>query len=216
MFSRLSDPLGILYTIPAILLAMMLHELAHALTADKLGDPTPRNMGRITLDPFAHVDWVGLIMFVIMGFGWARPVTTRPSNYKNPRTGSILVSVAGPLSNFIWAFVFYGIYAFLVLVAGVSPSSIGMRILAPMYSVNLILAIFNLIPIPPLDGYHVLTALLPPKNMKFLWTLERYGWVVLIVLSFTGIFGTLLSYVMGFIEGTVFGNFYTFIFSLFG
>lgn len=104
MFGRL-DLINILYSLPAVFLAFSVHEFAHAFTAYRMGDHTPRFQGRLTLDPLAHVDWIGLIMFLIFGFGWARPVQVNPSNFKNRKWGDILVSLAGPISNLILAFI---------------------------------------------------------------------------------------------------------------
>ena len=104
--------LTMLYSIPAIFIGFTLHEFSHAYVADKLGDPTPRNHGRLTLNPMVHIDWVGFILILVAGFGWARPVQTNPRNYKNYKKGRILVAIAGPLANLVLAFIGFAIISF--------------------------------------------------------------------------------------------------------
>jgi len=108
------DVIGILLRLPAVFLAISFHEYAHALAAFRLGDPTPRNMGRLTLDPLVHVDWIGLALFAVFGFGWAKPVRVNPSNFKNKKWGDVLVSLAGPTANLFLAAV--GALAYAVLI----------------------------------------------------------------------------------------------------
>lgn len=189
MLDRLQNPLAILYSLPAILVGLVLHELAHALTADRLGDPTPRADGRITLNPMAHLDFVGTIMLILFGFGWARPVRTNPSNYTNRRYGMLWVSLAGPMTNLLIAFVSMGAYFVAVYRFGVA-NELFDNLMGQMVYINLILFLLNLLPIPPLDGFNVLKTLAPIGNMKTLWTLEKYGFVILILLSFTSLLGT--------------------------
>ena len=157
--------LDLIAGIPGLIIAMVIHEYAHARVAVALGDRTPLLMGRLTLNPAAHIDPVGLIMLFLVRFGWAKPVIIDPRNFKKPRRDDILVSLAGPAANLVTAF--------LALVA----------LLVIKYNINF--AIFNMIPLPPLDGSHVLVQLLPPKMAYAYARLERYSFLILIVLIMT-------------------------------
>lgn len=171
-----------------LLIAFTIHELAHAVTANFLGDLTPRRMGRITLNPLRHLDPFGTIMLLISGFGWAKPVMVNPNNMRgNPRTSMAIVAAAGPLSNFIMA------------AAASLPFRLGMMyptmsstgtvpslefVLTQFVWINLILAFFNLIPVPPLDGYKILLGILPLEMAYRLRPLEQYGFMLLLALIF--------------------------------
>jgi len=172
-----------------LLVAFTIHELSHAVVADRMGDPTPRRMGRITLNPIAHLDPIGTILLLVSGFGWAKPVMINPMNLRgNPRTGMAIVAAAGPISNLIMA-VFFSLPFKLGLVAF---SAFGASSVIPSLSellfqfvwINLILAFFNLIPIPPLDGYKILTGILPPDIAYRLRPLEQYGFLILMGVIF--------------------------------
>lgn len=170
-----------------LLVAFTIHELAHAVTADRLGDPTPRRMGRITLNPIAHLDPIGSLMLVIAGFGWAKPVMVQPMNLRgNPRTSMSIVAAAGPLSNLVMAVLFampirLGLVPF-EQATGTIPSLGGLFF--EFVWINLILFFFNLIPVPPLDGYNILTGFLPAELAYRLRPLQQYGFIILIVLIF--------------------------------
>lgn len=196
--SFLNDPSAALLTIitriPAVVIGFTIHEFCHALAADRLGDPTPRNMGRLTLNPASHVSLWGFIMLLLFGFGWAKPVMVRPGNFKNRKMGDVIVSLAGPLSNLLLAFVVLGVIYFVPM-----PEWLYMFV-AQLYSVNLMLFAFNLMPIPPLDGYNVLKTFFGLKNLKLFWWLEQYGMLVLFGLSFLGVLGTVLSFLTGFVS----------------
>jgi Zn-dependent protease len=186
-----SDPAGALGTLllmlPALLLAVTLHEVAHGWVADRLGDPTARQLGRLTLNPLPHIDPLGALAFVLVGFGWARPVPVNAQNLRRPVRDMALVAAAGPLTNFAVAFV--GLVA-VVIVGRAVPSEflaaplVGM--LQFVYRFNLALAIFNLIPLPPLDGGHFLPYFLPRRTWPALAWLERYGPLLLLVLLISG------------------------------
>ncbi len=171
-----------------LLIAFTLHELAHAVTADYLGDPTPRNQGRITLNPLKHLDPVGTIMLLIAGFGWAKPVMVNPYNMRgNPHTAMAIVAAAGPTTNVILAALGSIVFQIGLLYptftsSGTLPSPAFM--MTEFVWINLILAFFNLIPVPPLDGYRILMGLLPGDMGMHLRGLERYGFMILIVLIF--------------------------------
>jgi Zn-dependent protease len=172
-----------------LLIAFTVHELAHAVTADYLGDPTPRRMGRITLNPIKHLDPFGTIMLIIAGFGWAKPVMVNPMNMRgNPRTAMAIVAAAGPISNLIMAAL-----ASLVFRLGLAEFSLYAPsgtlpppgfILSEFVWINLILAFFNLIPVPPLDGSKILFAILPGDLVYRLRPIEQYGFIILIGIIF--------------------------------
>lgn len=179
-----------------IFCATPLHEYAHALIAVKLGDGTPRATGRLTIRPTAHIDPIGAIMLVLFGFGYARPVQVRMRNFKKPKRDMALVALAGPVCNIIQAFLAMVLFNVFVLLS----NSTGINVISYfaifcMYaaSININLAVFNLIPIPPLDGSRLLTALLPAKYYYGLMKYERYIMIGLFVLLFTGILSTPLS-----------------------
>ena len=177
--------------LPGLLIAMVIHEYAHAQVAVWLGDFTPRLMGRLTLNPKAHVDSIGMLMLFLVHFGWAKPVMINPRNFKNPKRDDILVSLAGPAANFITAF--------LALLALLLYSRMGGDMTAGVYLVfqmiieyNIGFGIFNLIPLPPLDGSHVLMQLLPRDMAYKLAGLERYSFLILIVLLMTPVLSMIL------------------------
>lgn len=176
--------------LPGIVIAMVIHEYSHARVADLLGDYTPRMQGRLTLNPAAHVDPIGLLMLFIVHFGWAKPVQINPMNFSNPRRDDILVSLAGPASNLITSFVALII---LVLLAKIDfPLSEGLLVvfnLIIIYNINF--AIFNMLPIPPLDGSHILRNILPYELSRAYEQLERYSFIFLIIIIATPV----LSYV---------------------
>lgn len=171
-------------TLAAVLVATTCHEFAHALVADRLGDPTPRALGRLTLNPLVHLDLLGTLSFVLFGFGWARPVPVNSRNFQDPRQGTLQVALAGPLANVTVAFVVGAVMQIpwgpvknpLWVVSGV-----GMFVFLVVW-INVILAIFNLIPIPPLDGSRVVESLLPAPQAIAFSRLQPYGIIVLFVL----------------------------------
>lgn len=162
----------------ALLVAVTVHEFAHALVADKLGDPTPRANGRLTLNPFAHLDPLGTLALLIVHIGWGKPVPIDPYNLENPKRDNMLIAFAGPLSNFILA-------GFLALILRVFPNPILQLASYPLIMLNIGLGIFNLIPIPPLDGSKVLLGLLPTElALKWEEIFNRYGILLLLLLIF--------------------------------
>ncbi len=197
MFTQWSNPqywLGVLYSLPAVLLALSIHEAAHAFVAYKCGDPTARNLGRMTLDPTKHLDPVGTICLIFFRFGWAKPVPVNSRNFKNPRRDDTLVSLAGIISNFILSFIAAGIL-FFSLGLGLT-NEVVIRIVMPMVSLNITLAIFNLLPVPPLDGFHLVSNIPAKKSYKAVAALNRYGFIIIIALLITGVIGFLLNFFM--------------------
>jgi Zn-dependent protease len=188
MNGLLADPAAFLAAlvlkIPALLLAVTVHEVAHAVVADRLGDPTPRAMGRITLNPLPHIDPLGAIAFVLAGFGWAKPVPVNAANLRHPRRDMAWVAAAGPISNFLVAFL--GLVLFvLARRSGLVGEPVGQAVLW-IFQFNLALGIFNLIPLPPLDGGHFLPYFLPPGAGSLLHSLEQFGPMILLVLVMSG------------------------------
>ncbi|MFR4250288.1 MAG: site-2 protease family protein [Christensenellales bacterium] len=183
-----SDPGTFLYTmllaLPGIIIGLSLHEFAHAYVSYKLGDPTPMAQGRVTISPFAHIDPIGLLLLMLFGFGYGKPVQINPNNYKNPRRDEIFVALAGVITNFFVAVLFAFVY-FLLLHFNVMPIYSTMStILINIIFINVNLMVFNLLPIPPLDGYKVVrNLLLGHVDVGKLWRVEaffnRYGYLIL-------------------------------------
>jgi Zn-dependent protease len=194
----LDDPAWALQTLvlmaPALLLAVTVHEVAHGWVADRLGDPTPRMSGRLTLNPLPHIDPLGALAFVLAGFGWARPVPVNARNFRHPRRDMALVAAAGPVSNFVLAFI--GLIAWILVKRSlgfpfVAAPLAGM--LGYVFTFNLGLAIFNLIPLPPLDGGHFLPYVLPGSARDLQRRLYQYGPFILILLVITGATGYIIG-----------------------
>lgn len=182
---------------PVFLFSLSFHEASHAWTANRLGDPTARLLGRMTLNPLAHIDWIGTVLFPLMMFlmpglllfGWAKPVPVNPLNLRGGRQGNLKVALAGPVSNLFLAFVFAGIMRLLVTVVRPFPmEAILLEILETGVVLNLMLAFFNLVPIPPLDGSQVLEGILPVRHLAAFHNFSRYGFLILIAALYLGAF----------------------------
>ncbi len=180
--------------LPAILIALTFHEYAHGLVADWLGDRTPYHQGRLTLNPLPHIDWVGFLMLIIFKFGWAKPVQVDPRNFKNVsmKTGMMLVSLAGPGMNIILAFLGMVALKFLIPQQAGEWAGLFIPMLKPLVYINLILAAFNLIPVPPLDGSKILAGILPDAGTQLMYSLEQYGPLILMLLIVTNMVGQIL------------------------
>ncbi len=173
--------------IVALVIAITVHEFAHAWTATELGDPTSRNQGRLTLNPLAHLDPVGSLMIIFARFGWGKPVPVNPYMLRtDPTLGMALVSVAGPLSNVLTALLFAIPLRFWLLPGGLGSQATSMmgQMLFSIIVINLILAVFNMIPLAPLDGYKVALAVLPFEFANRLRQIETYGPIILLLLIF--------------------------------
>ena len=190
-----SDPVGfivfMLYFAVAVLLTLMLHEVAHGYVAYRCGDPTAKMLGRLTLDPRKHLDPIGTICLVLLGFGWAKPVPVNMMRFRSPKRGMALTALAGPVSNVLLALVFLFLYGLLYRALYSVQFLLDMIWLTA--SISLALAIFNIIPISPLDGSKVLFALLPDAAYAKLMRYERYGMILLLVLVATGVLGKPLT-----------------------
>ncbi|HUU30066.1 MAG TPA: site-2 protease family protein [archaeon] len=186
-----------LMVIPILLFSVVVHECAHALAAERAGDPTARMLGRITLNPIPHIDPVGSILVPVLlllthssiFFAWAKPVPVNPYNFKNPRRDDIVVSFAGPLSNLILSLVFAALLLiFILIISPGSGLSLPTKSLIELFRygiwINIILAFFNLIPIPPLDGSHILRNLLPPAAARKYDKIQPYGFIILLALIY--------------------------------
>lgn len=179
----------------AVFLCLTVHETCHGLAALALGDPTAKSQHRISLNPLRHIDWIGLLLMFVAGFGWAKPVPVDPRYFKNPKRGMALTALAGPLSNLALAFLALlgakAVYLYSPDVA--SWNQLLFFLLYTLAPLSIGLGLFNLIPIPPLDGSKVLGALLPDRLYITQLRYERYGLAVLLVLSFLGIGGGIIS-----------------------
>lgn len=174
---------GLIAGLPGLVIALVIHEYAHAKAADVMGDFTPRMTGRLTLNPMAHIDPIGLIMLLVVRFGWAKPVMINARNFRNWRQGELLVALAGPVANLLVAFI--SLLAMAVLFK-LGMFSEGVRlVLTMMVLFNINFAIFNMLPLPPLDGSKVLMVLLPGRLAYKLMSLERYSFIILIFLMMT-------------------------------
>ena len=189
--NRLSFTQTIVYIISALIvvfLTLPFHEFAHAFVADNLGDKTARFMGRLTLNPLAHIDYFGALSIILFGFGWAKPVPINPSNFKNPKRDMALSALAGPVMNILLAGVAYFIlYAIMAFTPYNSFSEFVRMFLLYYVTINIGLAVFNLFHIPPLDGWKVLGSLLPSRIYWKIMSYERYIFFGVILLIYSGV-----------------------------
>ncbi len=197
--SRVIQEIALL-TVP-VLMAVTFHEVAHGYVANWLGDPTARLAGRLTLNPLKHLDILGVLVFLVTRMiGWAKPVPVDPRYFRDPRRGMMLVALAGPATNFLLAVAFaLAFRAVEAGAAGIAPGSAAFRVLEPLaymcaagVTVNLALGLFNLLPVPPLDGSNILAAFLPPRAAMHYMAFGRWGFFLLLLLAVTGVLGKIL------------------------
>lgn len=194
----------------AVFLCLTVHETCHGLAAYGLGDPTAKSMHRLSLNPLRHIDWFGLVMMFAAGFGWAKPVPVDPRYFKKPKQGMAITALAGPASNFLLAILAIGISKAIYLYAPYTAAwdmifSFFLYTVAPL---SIGLGLFNLLPIPPLDGSKVLAVLLPDRAYVQLMRYERYGMIVLLLLSWFGLTGDLISNAIMSVYGALLNLFY--------
>lgn len=193
---------------PPLLFALTFHEFAHGLVAYRLGDPTAKAAGRLTLNPLKHLDPLGTIAFFFIKIGWAKPVPVNPGYFKNPKKDMLWVALAGPATNLVLAVVSAALTKGVWLLATVLPySTVTEAILVPLNAmliasvwINLVLCIFNFLPIPPLDGSRILTGLLPNHLALSYMRLERFGFIIIIVLAFSGLLSKAIVPIISFVN----------------
>lgn len=200
LLTNTNELLSLLLSLPAVLIAITFHEFAHGFVADKLGDDTPRRQGRLSLNPFAHLDPIGTIMLIFAGFGWGKPVEIDSRNFNRKikmNVAEAMVATAGPIMNFILAIVFAIIYAIVFkYAAGFMLTQTGMIIMLMVQTcivINLGLGIFNLIPLPPLDGSKIVLSFLPYNAKKWVQQYGQYFYIVFVIIWVTGIAGAIIS-----------------------
>lgn len=207
---------GLVFTVIAIVVAMVFHEWAHAFAADKCGDPTAKMLGRLSLNPMKHINPVGAAMMLLFGFGWASPVMITPQNFKNKRVGMVVTSAAGPVMNLLLGFVSMLISVILFLIQMLNGENFILQNLSILFEAitryNVYFAVFNLIPFPPLDGSKIVAGFLPLKWQRKYLYLERYSMIVFLVLVFLLNRFNFLAPIMV----SVFSFFYDIIFRLIG
>lgn len=192
---------------PPLLFALTVHEFSHAYVAWRLGDPTAKNEGRLTLNPLKHLDPLGVLAFIIMKLGWAKPVPVNPWHFRNPRQDMLKVALAGPASNVALALASTAVLH-LVIQLSFLPYQILQPLVAMLASsvwINIMLAVFNCIPIPPLDGSKVLMGLLSPESARSFAKIEPYGFLILLALFYTGIIGNLIMPIINFSNSLLLG-----------
>ena len=170
----INNPVALIIAVGILLISIAVHEFAHAITADRLGDPTPKAKGRVTLNPIVHIDPVGLLFILFWGFGWGKPVPFDPFNLRNPARDTALIALAGPISSILLAVIL------AILMFFVPPLLTTVFVFA--IHLNVFLAIFNLVPIYPLDGFHVVAGFIPEGQRDDWLRLKRYGLIILLVL----------------------------------
>jgi Zn-dependent protease len=207
---------NMLISLPAIIIALTFHEYAHGQVAAWLGDGTPRREGRLTLNPLPHIDWVGFISLMLFQFGWAKPVMVNPMEFRKAgfKKGMMLVSIAGPAMNLLLAF----IGVIMLKIVGINPilgdyhgsmsvenAITAAKLIYPLIQINLILAAFNLIPVPPLDGSKILAGLLPDSGTIWVYSLEQYGPLILLLLIVTGTAGKIFMPLANLLGSVLYG-----------
>lgn len=214
MLANISDQIiELLFVIPCVLIALTVHEVAHGYMAFRLGDPTARNLGRLTLNPLKHLDFIGTICMIFFHFGWAKPVPINSRYFRKPRRDMALTAAAGPVSNFIMAFLGALLYAILYTIFAHNPAPsnflayvqiAALQLLQYFHILNLSLGMFNLIPVPPLDGSRIFLTFLPAKYYFGIMKYERYIQIGLMVLLYLGLLSKPLSAAVSWLSSGMF------------
>lgn len=203
--------MNMILMVPGIIIGLSFHEYAHALVAFKCGDPTPKMQGRLTINPMAHIDPIGLVCLLFIGFGWGQPVQINPYNFKHRRRDELMVACAGVVMNFILAIAFAGILKLFVSFAGLSYANGGdiiVQMIICTIQINLVLLVFNLIPIPPLDGFGVITQIFNLENTKYYNFAYSYGFLILLALMMFDVTDLILSPLVSILLNFVLGIFF--------
>jgi len=195
---------------PPFLFALTLHELAHGYAALRLGDPTAKNEGRLTLNPLSHLDPFGTLAFFLISIGWAKPVPVNPAYFRNPRKGMLAVALAGPGANLLLAVASALLVKLMLQLPADSPLLISLLVpalnmAAASVWINIMLLVFNCLPIPPLDGSKVLMGLLPPDAALRYAQMEPYGFLLILLLSYMGLLGSFIGPIIRFANGLLLG-----------
>lgn len=216
MDNGLSDPkdyfIGMLISLPGIVIGLSFHEFGHAFVSYKLGDPTPKYQGRVTIDPRAHFDPFGFLALMFCGFGWGVPVQIDPRYYKHPRRDEFLVSIAGVTMNLVVAFAFALISKVVIKFGGFAAVTDGtminivLQIVIQVVIINVILMVFNLIPIPPLDGFGILTQIFNLRRQSWYETVYNNGFMILMILLLFNVIDKILNPAVYFIYNLIFYN----------
>ncbi len=204
--------IGLLLSAPGVLIAITFHEFAHGYAAYKLGDNTAKNEGRLSLNPLDHLDPIGTLMLLVAGFGWGKPVHVNPRNYTRKMSmekGEAIVSLAGPLMNFVLAIIFTLIYCAIYKFANTAfiTSNIGgiiILLISSTISINIGLGVFNLIPLPPLDGSKIIMPFLPYNAKQFFVNNEQIFYIVFVLIWITGVAGTIITPAIGAVSKGIF------------
>jgi len=194
---------------PPILLALTLHEYAHGYVAYRFGDPTAKSLGRLTLNPLSHLDPIGTIAFFLINIGWAKPVPVNGAYFKNPKKDMLWVALAGPVTNLLLAVISAILVKTLLQIYLAMPDSlVAQAVLNPLISmagasvwINLVLCIFNFLPIPPLDGSRILMGVLPDSMAATYASFEKYGFILILILAFTGVLSKIIIPIIAFAQG---------------
>lgn len=204
--------MGMALMLPGIVIGISFHEFGHAFVAYKLGDPTPHNQGRVTVSPLAHIDPIGLIALIFVGFGWGLPVQINPYNFKKPRRDEFLVGIAGITINFILAIVFAGflklLFVFALSFVNTYMGGVVVDIITNVIVINIVLMIFNLLPVPPLDGFGIVTQIFNLKQTEFYYKIYDKGFIILIILMLLNVVDIILNPSVQFVFSWVVGLFF--------
>jgi Zn-dependent protease len=211
------DPMAwfmdILITLPAILIGLSFHEFAHAFAADRLGDRTPKIQGRVTINPAAHIDPFGIIALIFIGFGWGKPVMVDNRNFKHIRRDGLIVDLAGVTMNLVLAIIFTGLLRLLInfqydFMMNTSLGGIIIEMIFAIISINIVLMIFNLLPIPPLDGFGILTELFDLRKKEWYYQVYNNGFMILLALMIFNVTDKVLVPAVNFVYGIVMNIFF--------